>query len=154
MRLLLDEVFGASNFLAEFVWQNADSPRGDTQRVSVDQDVILCYAVSDSTQFNRMVDRTAADNARFSNPDGDREGVWWAGDRTAPHSTDNQGFRVPAVYAITHPITGVRMYPAVGRQWTFRKERILAALNEYVAFVEVHPNLQECSDVLDLRQQI
>ncbi len=149
MRLLLDEVFGASNFVAEFVWQKADSPRGDAQRVSVDQDVILCYAVSDFTRFNRM-DRTAADNARFSNPDEDREGVWWAADRTAPHSTDNRGFQVPAVYAITHPITGIRMYPAVGRQWAFKKERILAALNKYTAFVEVQPNLQERSEQMDI----
>lgn len=83
MRLLLDEVFGCSNFIAEFVWQKADSPRGDAQRVSVDQDVILCYAASGSTVMNRM-ERTAADNARFSNPDGDSKGVWFSDNRSAP----------------------------------------------------------------------
>ena len=70
MRLLLDEIFGGTNFIAEFVWQKADSPRGDAQRVSVDQDVILCYASSEATLLNRMP-RTAAENARFSNPDKD-----------------------------------------------------------------------------------
>lgn len=151
MRLLLDEVFGASNFVAEFVWQKADSPRGDAQRVSVDQDVILCYAASDSTQFNRM-DRTAIDNARFSNPDRDENGMWWADNRTAPHSIDSHGLQVPAVYAITHPVTGKHIYPAVGRQWAFKKQRILKSLNEYTKFIEVKPDLQERSTQMDIPQ--
>ncbi|CRH62475.1 Modification methylase MboII [Chlamydia trachomatis] len=144
MRLLLDEVFGGTNFIAEFVWQKADSPRGDAQRVSVDQDVILCYASSDATQFHRMP-RTAADNARFSNPDGDSKGIWFSDNRSAPHSTDAHGIQVPAVYGITHPLTGEKVFPAKGRQWAFRKERVWAALNEYTAFMEVAPDLTERS---------
>lgn len=141
MRLLLDEVFGGSNFIAEFVWQKADSPRGDAQRVSVDQDVILCYALSDTTQFHRMP-RTAADNARFSNPDGDSKGIWWSADLTAPANVGS-GMQHPSTFAIQHPITGEIRYPARGRCWTFGAERLFAALSEFGHYVFVEPDLDE-----------
>lgn len=131
MRLLLDEVFGCSNFIAEFVWQKADSPRGDAQRVSVDQDVILCYAASGSTVMNRM-ERTAADNARFSNPDGDSKGVWFSDNRPAP--TNVMSWQHPSTFAIQHPISGEMIYPAKGGCWRFGRERLLESLNEYAEY--------------------
>ena len=131
MRLLLDEVFGCSNFSAEFVWQKADSPRGDAQRVSVDQDVILCYAASGSTVMNRM-ERTAADNARFSNPDGDSKGVWFSDNRSAP--TNVMSWQHPSTFAIQHPISGEMIYPAKGGCWRFGRERLLESLNEYAEY--------------------
>ena len=131
MRLLLDEVFGCSNFIAEFVWQKADSPRGDAQRVSVDQDVILCYAASGSTVMNRM-ERTAADNARFSNPDGDSKGVWFSDNRSAP--TNVMSWQHPSTFAIQHPISGEMIYPAKGGWWRFGRERLLESLNEYAEY--------------------
>lgn len=149
MRLLLDEVFSGTNFVAEFVWQKADSPRSDAKLASVDQDVILVYKKSESTNLNRMP-RTAAENARFSNPDKDPNGIWWSGDRTAPHATDSSGRQVSAVYAIKHPLTGEKLYPAVGRQWAFKKERIWAALNEYTEYREVAPDLEERSRRADI----
>lgn len=131
MRLLLDEVFGGSNFIAEFVWQKADSPRGDAQRVSVDQDVILCYASSGATQFHRMP-RTAADNARFSNPDGDAKGIWFSDNRSAP--TNVISWQHPSTFAIQHPISGEMIYPAKGGCWRFGRERLLESLSEYAEY--------------------
>ena len=131
MRVLMDEVFGCSNFIAEFVWQKADSPRGDAQRVSVDQDVILCYAASGSTVMNRM-ERTAADNARFSNPDGDSKGVWFSDNRSAP--TNVMSWQHPSTFAIQHPISGEMIYPAKGGCWRFGRERLLESLNEYAEY--------------------
>ena len=40
MRMLLDEVFGASNFVAEIVWGKADTSRNDAKQFSEDQDYI------------------------------------------------------------------------------------------------------------------
>ena len=129
MRVLLDEIFGSSNFVAEFVWQKADSPRGDAERVSIDHDTILCYAKSPKTKFNRM-DRTVEDNARFSNPDKDPLGIWWSADLTAPGNISGT-MQHPAVYAIQHPITGEKHYPAMGRHWNYGLERMLASLNQF-----------------------
>lgn len=41
MRMLLDEVFGASNFVAEIVWGKADTSRNDAKQFSEDQDYIM-----------------------------------------------------------------------------------------------------------------
>lgn len=141
MRLLLDEVFGGTNFVAEFVWQKADSPRGDAQRVSVDQDVILCYASSDATQFHRMP-RTAADNARFSNSDGDPRGIWWSADLTAPGNLSGKR-QHPSVFGIQHPISGEIHFPAIGRHWTFEASRIIRSLSEFGYYIFADPDLEK-----------
>lgn len=141
MRVLLDEVFGGENFIAEFVWQKADSPRGDAQRVSIDQDVILCYASSDATQLHRM-ERTASDNARFSNPDDDPRGIWWSADLTAPGNVSGKR-QHPSVFGIQHPISGELHFPASDRHWTFEAPRILRSLAEFGHYVFVEPDLEE-----------
>lgn len=43
LKLLCDDVFGESNFLANVIWEKTDSPRMDVQTVSVRHDYILVY---------------------------------------------------------------------------------------------------------------
>lgn len=43
MRLLMDEVFGAENFVAEVVWEKKDSPKMDDAGISSTTDNILVY---------------------------------------------------------------------------------------------------------------
>lgn len=128
MRLLLDETFGPGNFVAEVVWQKADSTRNDANGISGDHDTILVYRASERWSPNRL-DRTAASNARFSSPDGDPE-LWFDGDPTAPGAKNHQGM----VYAIQHPITGELQYPARGRCWWTEQSQILAQMSEYADY--------------------
>lgn len=44
MRLLMDEVFGAANFVAEVAWEKGDSPRMDANQFSERHDFLLVYA--------------------------------------------------------------------------------------------------------------
>lgn len=129
MRALLDEIFGPANFVAEVAWQKADSPRSDAKRFSGDHDVILVYAKSADSTFARMP-RTADDDARFSNPDGDTTGPWWDADPTAPGASTHQGM----VYAIEHPITGEMMYPGIGRCWSFAQADVLEIMSEWADY--------------------
>jgi putative DNA restriction-modification system, DNA methylase len=128
MRLLLDEIFGSNNFLAEVVWQKADSPRrGDG--FSVDQDFILVYRCS--SDFKPVLgERSVVDNARFTNPDGDPNGPWWDGDPTANHGDGAGGM----CYAIQSPLTGELLRPAHGASWRFSQKRIFQALNEWAPY--------------------
>lgn len=48
MRLLMDEVFGAGNFVAEVVWQKVGSPRMDAAGFSTNQDFIIVYRKTDA----------------------------------------------------------------------------------------------------------
>lgn len=147
MRLLLDEIFGSQNFQAEVVWQKADSPRGSTG-FSFDQDVVVSYGKSSFTP-NRM-ERTAADNARFSNPDGDPQGAWWDDNFSAPHSVGSNGIQVPAVYGIQHPATGEMLFPAIGRQWWCRSERMLSSLSDFAEYEFRKPDVTQRAKAMAL----
>lgn len=128
MRVLLDEVFGSSNYLAEIVWQKADSPRrGDG--FSVDHDIILVYRKTDAFVPKRS-ERTAADNARFSNPDNDPNGPWWDCDPSGNHGDGSGGM----CYAIQNPITGELIRPPRGRSWVYAQSRIFEALNGWCPY--------------------
>ncbi|MCZ9306548.1 site-specific DNA-methyltransferase [Corynebacterium sp. c8Ua_181] len=129
MRLLMDEVFGAENFIADFIWQKADGTRNNTNSVSVDQDYVCAYSKSSGFRINRLP-RTAADNARFSNPDGDIRGLWWDDNPTAPGASTHQGM----VYAIQNPITGELVYPGYGRCWAAEQSTIFECMSQYARY--------------------
>ncbi|MCT2992464.1 site-specific DNA-methyltransferase [Propionibacterium freudenreichii] len=139
MRLLMDAIFGPGNFLAEVVWQKADSPRGDAQGFSSDHDTILVYGRSSTPHLNRMA-RTASDNSRFSNPDNDPQGIWFSDNRSAPANIGNRK-QHPSTFGIQHPITGDILYPAIGGCWRFGIERLLPALREFADYEVVPPDL-------------
>ena len=46
LRKVCDEIFGSSNFIANIIWEKADSPRNDAKTFSVRHDYILLYAKS------------------------------------------------------------------------------------------------------------
>ena len=54
MRCLMDEVFGAENFVATVVWEKTDSPRMDTKTFSVRHDAILVFHRSEAAVINRI----------------------------------------------------------------------------------------------------
>lgn len=128
MRLLLDEVFGPENFMAEVVWQKADSPRRGAG-FSTDQDVILVYRKSEKFEPQRTA-RTEADNARFTNPDDDPLGPWWDGDPTGNHGDGSGGM----CYAIQNPLTGELMRPPPGGSWRYSQQRILRSLQDWAPY--------------------
>lgn len=80
LRKICDEVFGASNFVAQLVWERAYAPKNDAKYVSNSHDYILMYAKQiDNFKIGRLP-RTEEANARYSNPDNDPRGSWKASD--------------------------------------------------------------------------
>src|SRR5690606_33752890 len=43
-RSVLDEVFGAENFVATVIWEKADSPRNSARQFSTDHDYVVVYS--------------------------------------------------------------------------------------------------------------
>lgn len=138
MRMLMDEVFGAANFVAEVVWQKTYSPRNDSKGIPAVTDVILVYSKGGFVP-NRLA-RTAEMNARYKNPDLDRNGPWKSDNITAPGNMSGQK-QHPSVFAIQHPITGEFIYPSYGRMWCFGQERLLESLSQYAGYRREAPNL-------------
>lgn len=128
MRVLMDEEFGSENFVAEVHWQKTYSPRNDAKGLSNAVDVILVYQNGPGWAPNGLP-RTAAQDARYSSPDGDPRP--WASDNvSAPGARTHQGM----VYAIQHPFTGELLYPATNRCWTWGQEDILAVMQGWAPY--------------------
>lgn len=130
MRMLLDEVFGASNYIAEMQWEKTYSPRNDSKGIPMVTDTILVYGASTQFTPNRLP-RTAEMNSRYSNPDNDIRGPWKSGDTSAPGNMSGK-MQHPGVYGIQHPVTGAMIYPSAGRHWNFGQQKMKALLEEFV----------------------
>lgn len=114
MRLLLDEVFGASNFVAEMIWQRKTSSQSDSSQISLDTDTILVYASRKSELDFNGLPRTAASEAAYANPDNDPRGPWREGDYK---------MKSGSVYPIRHPRTGQEVFPPSGTMWRYSEKR-------------------------------
>lgn len=156
MRMLLDELFGSTNCIAEIAWEKTFKPRNDAKMISGRHDVILCYKKTDKFVFNKLP-RTAAMNAAYSNPDKDPNGRWTSAPATAPGAKTHQGM----VYAIQHPITGEYLYPPIGQCWRLGQDQMLETMKgwnpEYtIALLDDAQRRAEVCDVMpdEVRQDV
>ena len=78
LRLLMNEVFGAENFVANVVWQKKYTRSNDAKWFSDNHDHILVYARSkEQLKFN-LLPRTEKQRAAYSNSDNHPKGPWKA----------------------------------------------------------------------------
>ena len=111
LRKICDEVFGATNFIAQLIWERAYSPKNDAKYISNSHDYIMMFAKNiDSFTIGRL-ERTAEANARYSNPDNDPRGVWKASDMSV------KTYNAACDYPITTP-SGKIVEPPAGRCWS------------------------------------
>ena len=123
LRKLCDEVFGEENFVAQFIWQRAYSPKNDAKYVSNSHDYVLMYAKSAiGFQIGRLP-RTEEANARYSNPDNDPRGPWKSSDMSVKTYTPAND------YPITAP-SGRVIEPPTGRCWSLSKNAFFERLND------------------------
>jgi DNA modification methylase len=121
-KLLMDEIFGKSNFLGDIVWQSRKSVSNDTF-VSLSTNHILLYAKN--IEVNSKADfKLEADEDKFSNPDNDPRGKWVADPFDAPE------IRANLTYKIVNPNTGEEHYPTSGRHWATEESKYLKLLED------------------------
>lgn len=109
LKVLCDEVFGRSNFVANVVWQKRTSPEARL-RLGTAHDDLLVYAKNSSKVFINKLSRTEDQTKNFKNLDNDPRGPWASSDFTA------QGWRPNQMYKVTSP-SGVLFDPPAGRCW-------------------------------------
>lgn len=125
LKVIMDEVFGRSNFIATFVWERDAGGRGDAA-VSVSHDFLLCYAYRREVwvKTRNLLQRTATQSGRFKNPDNDPRGPWRQGDDgTAKSGTEKQRFPIELP-------SGRIVNPKQGRYWAFSEETFKRARAE------------------------
>lgn len=116
LKLQLDEIFGAGNFLNNIIWQRAFSPINTKKRFSPNHDFILCYAKNvNAVEF--LLKRTQEANDRYANPDNDPRGVWTSGDLSVGPVIGEQ------VYEIITP-GGRSVFPPSGYCWRVKRNKL------------------------------
>ncbi len=112
LRFLMDEIFGAGNFVGDIIWQHSVQAKGYSGVLSLHHNHTLVY----SAGAFRLGDlaRTDEHNVNYSNPDNDPKGAWRSGD------VRNALVRPNLMYDITTPNGNVIPHPPKG--WRFSRE--------------------------------
>ena len=131
LRLVCDEIFSPSCFVADISWQRNYSTRNDSKGIPAEVEHMLVYSKVSDWQ-PRKLPRTAEMDSKYKNPDNDVMS-WTSDNPCAPGAATHQGM----VYAIQHPFTGEMLYPANGSCWRYQQEQMLDYMNGWCPYVLV-----------------
>lgn len=112
-KVLMDEVFGRLNFVANVIWKSSDNSNNDAKTFSVDHNHLLVYSRTKGWLTNKL-DDVEAKRTHFKNPDNDPRGPWFDGNPlNSPKPRPNLMYRVeaPNGYMIEPPANGWRWEP-------------------------------------------
>jgi len=124
LRIILDDIFGSENFVAQFVWKARQfTDARATTNVSTDHEYILAYA-RDAGFALRGVER---DESKFTNPDNDPRGPWMSRSMLGLATRDQ---RPNLHYHIIEPVTGRRFPPNPSTGWRYSSEKMHRLIEE------------------------
>ncbi|MFQ5328821.1 MAG: site-specific DNA-methyltransferase [Thermodesulfobacteriota bacterium] len=113
-KVMMDEVFGRTNFIATVIWQKIYTIKNSARHFSDMHDYVLVYAKSvDSWQRNLLPRREDIDKS-YSNPDDDPRGPW------TTNAVQARNFYSKGSYEIVGP-TGRAFMPPKGTYWRISK---------------------------------
>jgi site-specific DNA-methyltransferase (adenine-specific)/adenine-specific DNA-methyltransferase len=115
LRLLMDEIFGAKNFVATVLWQKIFSPKNSARHFSEDHDYVVVYATNTDKWKPNLLPRGNDAKARYKNPDNDPRGPWTSGDLQA------RNYYSEGTYPVTCPSGRVIPGPGKGMYWRVSK---------------------------------
>ena len=121
LKVLCDEVFGRSNFVANVVWQKAYTSNQTAKHLSNTHDHVLVYAKDVAVFKIGKLPRTEEQKSTFSNPDGDKRGPWKAENLSAGK------FYAAGQFPIVGP-KGETFLPPKGRYWRCNEQQYLSWL--------------------------
>lgn len=112
MRVLMDEVFGSGNFVAEVMWKHTAQATNNTSLISNNHNTITVYARRKSQIPKLHLPREDWHNRAYRNPDGDPKGPWRSGD------VRNPGYRPTLKYPLETPSGRIIDPPENGWRWS------------------------------------
>lgn len=116
LRLMMNEIFGEENFVAQIVWERAYAPVNLKHYFSESHDYIVCFARNIDLLDKLSLKRNEAADARYKNPDNDPRGVWQSDNfSVGPANQKN-------IYEIITP-SGRRVLPPSGYSWRFSENK-------------------------------
>lgn len=120
LKVVCDEIFGRSNFLATMIWEKRTS-RENRRVFSFNHDYVLAYA-KDKSRFEVIRNPLGLSDdvlSRYKNPDNDPRGRWQSvsANAQAGHATPSQ------FYKLKLP-SGREVEPPPGRCWLYTKDKM------------------------------
>jgi adenine-specific DNA-methyltransferase len=89
-KVMMDEVFGRGNFVANVVWQKKYTVSNDAKFFSDNHDHVIIFSKNKNVWCLNKELRTDEMNARYKNPDNHPKGEWKATPLHAKSGVDNQ----------------------------------------------------------------
>lgn len=125
LRYMMDEIFGAQNFIADIIWRSADSSNNDAKTFSLDHNHTVVYSRNEGWT-SKLLPRTKDNNAHYKNPDNDPRGPWFAGNLSSPNPRENLR------YEVTSPEGHIIKSPANGWRWSKDRFAEMVASKEVI----------------------
>ena len=123
LRMIMDEIFGEDNFIANISWWSKYTVSNDASKISYQHENILFYAkIQDSFKIG-LFPRTKEMDEAYKNPDEDPRGRWKATPLHAKSGKENDR------YSLTFPNGVVWRYPK-GTYPRYTKKHILELYHE------------------------
>lgn len=114
LRVLMDEVFGRSNFVATIIWQKVFTVKNSARHFSDMHDYVVVFA-RDLTMWERnLLPRSSELDLTYSNPDNDPRGAW------TTNAVQARNYYSQGSYEIVAP-DGRRFTPPAGTYWRVSK---------------------------------
>ncbi len=108
LKVMMDEVYGRSNFIDTVIWRKNYSPKSSARHFSSDHDYILVFSKTADSFIPNLMARTERQNKAYKNPDNDPRGPWKPSDLSArnPYSLGKYSISTPSGRAIKGPPGG------------------------------------------------
>lgn len=108
-RMMMDEIFGDGNFLANFVWQSKDTPGNNSTGIAQTHNHLIAYRKSDAFEGN-LLERSEEQVGNYTNPDKDKRGPWLAAPLTRAEFRERDYYPIPNK-------AGREILPPKGSSW-------------------------------------
>ena len=124
LRILLDEVFGRSNFIATVIWQKVFAPKNTARHFSEDHDFVIVFAKNADLWIPNPMERTEKQDKAYKNPDADSRGPWKPGDIAARnyYSKGTYSIKCPGGREIEGPRPGTYWRVAEEKFWALHQD--------------------------------
>ena len=117
-KLMLDEIFGSTNFVDTVIWHKNYAPKATVQYFSSDHDYILVYAKNINAWKPNLLARTESQDDAYKNLDNDSRGRW------RPNNLAARNFYSKGTYRITCPGGRVIDGPPPGSYWRVSEDKL------------------------------
>ena len=124
LKVLCDEIFGRSNFVANVIWQKKYAVANDHKTIAPMHDHVLVYRRSENWQRN-FLPRSEEKDRQYKMAD--ERGIFRADNYTCSKTMDE---RPNLYYPVIQPLTKEEIWPSKTRVWAYSKDEHLRHVAE------------------------